>query len=154
MTEVSRLRPAVESDFSTIRKMVREARLNPLGLEWRRFIVAMDDDGKIIGCGQVKSHNDGSTELASLVVRRPFRGMGIARAIVERLMAEAEPPLWLMCRSRLARMYQRFGFVEEVIEEEMPRYFRRMRSLARLFRPILGGGEGLAIMRWGVDTSN
>jgi hypothetical protein len=34
------LRPAQPADFPAIRRLIFEMRLNPFGLDWRRFIVA------------------------------------------------------------------------------------------------------------------
>ena len=78
MPEVS-FRPAVRSDAAGIRRMVRGERLNPFSLDWRRFIVAEDENGSVVACVQVKPHGDGSRELASLVVL-PQCGDKVSRA--------------------------------------------------------------------------
>jgi N-acetylglutamate synthase-like GNAT family acetyltransferase len=54
------LRPATEEDIKTIRQLVRIGQINPTGLKWQRFIVAETPEGQVIGCGQIKSHSDGS----------------------------------------------------------------------------------------------
>ncbi len=115
--------------------MIRAAGINPTGLDWRRFIVAMTPDGKVAGCGQVKPHSDGSRELASIAVRPDFRRQGIAQAVIERLLAENPPPLYLICRDRLGPFYERFGF-RALRENEMPLYFRRLMRAARLFGKV------------------
>jgi N-acetylglutamate synthase-like GNAT family acetyltransferase len=121
-------------------------RINPSGLDWRRFIVAVDPSGALIGCGQVKPHGDGTRELASIAVVPPWRGRGVARAIVEHFQAAAGPPLWLTCASRLIPLYHRFGFVEAVAD--LPPYFRRLRRIARLILFVARTEDYLAIMRW------
>jgi N-acetylglutamate synthase-like GNAT family acetyltransferase len=124
------LRPATQEDFPAIRALVRAARINPLGLDWRRFLLAVDERGALIGCGQVKTHGDGSRELASIAVQPAWRGQGVARAIIQRLLEVHSRPLYLNCRSSLGPFYEKFGF-RTIPESEMPPYFRRIKRLAR-----------------------
>jgi len=77
-----KLRQAVIDDSTRIKFLVREAHLNPLGLDWRRFTVAVTPQEGIIGCGQIKTHRDGSRELASVVVDPIWRGEGIAKEVI------------------------------------------------------------------------
>ncbi len=141
------LRRATASDAATIKQMVRGARLNPFRLDWQRFWLAVDAEGQIIGCIQVKPHGEGVNELASLVTQPGWRGQGVGRRLVEHLQQEAGPPLWLMCESGLTPFYERFGFVEVWQTGEMPAHFRFMRRLSRLFFPPRSG-RYLAIMQW------
>lgn len=128
-----RLRPATESDFSAIRQLIHESRLNPTGLNWQRFIVAETLDGKFAGCGQIKPHPQGMLELASIAIRPEFREHGLARMVIERLLAD-EPyrPLYLTCRSELGDFYDRFGF-RALASQEMPPYYRMLSTLANFF---------------------
>ncbi len=127
------LRPATKDDFPAIRALIYAARINPLGLDWRRFVLAVDEGGAPIGCGQVKTHRDGSRELASIAVQPAWRGQGVARAIIQHLLAAHPPPLYLTCRPSLGPFYEKFGF-RVIAEPEMPPYFRRIKRLARLAR--------------------
>lgn len=146
MTTVS-LRPAQATDADVIKAMVRGARLNPFRLDWERFWVAVDEAGRIVGCVQLKPHEDGVLELASLVTDAAWRGQGVAHQLVRHLQTEAGPPLWLMCASGLVPFYRRFGFVEVSQQREMPGHFRMMRRLSRFFMPPWRR-HYLAIMRW------
>jgi N-acetylglutamate synthase-like GNAT family acetyltransferase len=121
-----------------------------MGLDWRRFVVAVDDRCRIVGCGQVKAHQGGVRELASLAVSRKWRRRGVGGRIIEHLMHTSAPPLWLMCRSGLVPYYLRFGFEEVMADEPQPTYFRRMRSLARAL-VFAGRKDHLAIMAWRGD---
>jgi amino-acid N-acetyltransferase len=120
-------------------------RINPSGLDWRRFVLAVDESGGMIGCGQVKPHGDGTRELASIAVVPEWRGRGVARAIIEYWLARAEPPLWLTCNSGLIPMYQKFGFQE--IRDNLPPYFKRLRRIAGVVIFAARSDQYLAIMR-------
>lgn len=140
------IRAARAEDQSRINELVRSARLNPLRLDWRNFFIAEGRGGEALACGQIREHRDGSQELASIVVDVNWRGRGLARAVIERLMAQAGRPLWLMCRSGLAPLYHRFGFEEVGPNDNQPAYFRRVRGLASVYHLLAGTGEHLAIM--------
>jgi N-acetylglutamate synthase-like GNAT family acetyltransferase len=132
------IRVASAADQPAIRRIVRDANINPFSLDWRRFLVA-ERDGRIIGVGQVKPHGDGSRELASIAVLPDWRGRGIASAVIQALLARESGPLYLTCRSPLESFYLRFGF-QRIERDEMSPYFRRIswvanppRFVARLF---------------------
>jgi amino-acid N-acetyltransferase len=140
------IRPANPDNLSVIKTLVHNARLNPTGLKWQRFVVAENDFGEVIGCGQIKPHNDGSFELASLVVAEKYRGRGIARSLVTHLTANHAGNLYLMCRSSLGGFYQKLGFTP-VSVPDMPPYFRRINRLASLAEFLQKEGETLLVMR-------
>jgi N-acetylglutamate synthase-like GNAT family acetyltransferase len=140
------LRAAIVEDSSAIRHLVISAGINPTSLDWRRFVVAVSPQGEVIGCGQVKPHRDGSLELASIAVTPERRGQGVARAIIEHLLAENQGELYLMCRSGLGGLYEKFGF--RVIQpDEMPRYFRKISRLVGLVEVLRRDGESLLVMK-------
>ena len=119
-----------------------------MGLQWERFILAIDAEGEMIGCGQIKFHNDGSRELASIAVIEAWRERGVASEIIRRLMEDESGRLFLTCRARLGTFYQRFGF-RLATSSELPPYFRRLNRLVGLFRALhLMPSEGLLIMVW------
>jgi N-acetylglutamate synthase-like GNAT family acetyltransferase len=140
------LRPAVAYDAPHIRELVRAAQINPLGLDWQRFTLASNANDEIVACGQIKPHRDGSHELASLVVDPAYRGQGIARILVEHLIAIHVGDLYLMCRASLGEFYKRFGF-KPITDLEMPPYFRRVSRLASLVELLQREGETLLVMR-------
>lgn len=117
-----------------------------MGLDWKRFIVAVNDRDEMIGCGQLKPHGADILELASLAVYPQYRGQGVARAIVERLLAESPRPLYLMCASPLGPFYEKFGF-RGIPYAEMPRYFRRISKLAGLLSSLARREERLLVMK-------
>gem|GEM_PF-179902 len=142
------IRQAQQTDQWLIRSLIYTELLNPVDLNWRRFLVA-EVDGVRAGIIQVRQHEDGSRELASLVVKHMFRGHGVGAALIQTLLNRELGPLYLMCRSQLASYYSRFGF-QALSEPDMPLHFRRMARLARSVEPLtrlIGEGNGLTIMR-------
>jgi N-acetylglutamate synthase-like GNAT family acetyltransferase len=140
------IRAARAADGPAIRWLVRTGRINPTGLDWRRFVVAVAPQGELIGCGQVKPHRDGSRELASIAVSPDWRGRGVARAIIEGLLEAYPGELYLMCRAELEALYARFGF-RAIGPAEMPRYFRRISRLAGLVEGLRGDALRLLVMK-------
>lgn len=132
--------------MGAIRYLVIAGHINPSNLDWKRFVVACSPTGEVIGCGQIKPHRDGCWEMASIAVRRSWRGKGVAGAIIEALLRLHEGDLYLMCRSSLKGLYERFGF-GVIAEEEMPRYFRKVKGLARLAETLTRQGESLLVMK-------
>ncbi len=147
MSEI-RLRPATASDQAVIRRLVRQAGINPTGLKWPRFTLAEDSNGDVLACGQLKPHVDGSVELASLVVRPDQRGRGLARKVVETLVAQHPGDVHLMCRSGLGPFYEKFGF-RRLAADEMPPYFRRVKRLMVLLEKLAGEEKLLVMLRPG-----
>jgi N-acetylglutamate synthase-like GNAT family acetyltransferase len=139
------LRPATQSNFASIRKLIHLVGINPTGLDWRRFLVAITTEGVVVGCGQIKLHRDGSRELASIAVHPDWRGRGVARAIIERLIANHSSTLFLTCRAGLKEFYEKFGF-SAVKPEEMPAHFRRITRLVNIFLNLNILREGLLVM--------
>jgi len=140
------LRSATIADAATIRQIISLVQINPMSLNWQRFILAIDRDGKVIGCGQVKPHSDGSRELASIAVLPEWRSKGIARAIIEHLLEQYPGRLYLTCRSRLGPLYQKFGF-QALQFEEMPPYYKRLSRLVALFNKLFHQPDHLLVMR-------
>jgi N-acetylglutamate synthase-like GNAT family acetyltransferase len=140
------LRPASSSDAKTIRQIISLVHINPTGLDWRRFILAVDSNGQIIGCGQVKPHADGTLELASIAVLPEWRGRGVARNVIEHLLTRFSGPIYLTCRSELGQLYQKFGF--EVVELiDMPPYFKRISRFVNLINRLTRRPVALLVMK-------
>lgn len=121
--------------------------INLIGLDWRRFFVIRDEDGRLLACAQVKPHRDGTRELASLAVIPACRAQGLARRLVEHLLAHNPPPLYLTCARHLRPLYERFGF-RWLRQDEMPpdlgQLSRWINGLARLLRRP----DPMLVMRW------
>jgi N-acetylglutamate synthase-like GNAT family acetyltransferase len=142
------LRPAIEADFPEIKALIRQVHINPTGLDWRRFTVAVNGAGELIACGQLKPVPGGLTELASLAVQPAHRRRGLARALIEHLLVVAPRPVYLTCRSGLGVMYEKFGF-HALHVSETPTYYRRLQRLAGIFLDLAGRKETLLVMKLG-----
>lgn len=140
------IQPAKPEHASKIRRLVINSGINPTGLNWERFLVALTPAGDFIGCGQIKPHSDGTRELASLAVEKEWRGRGVARALIQALINSYPGELYLTCQSNLGPLYEKFGF-SPIDEAEMPTYFRRVSKLAGVVSNLVKTGEHLLVMR-------
>jgi N-acetylglutamate synthase-like GNAT family acetyltransferase len=144
------IRRATQADQETIRRLIREANLNRMSLNWPHFVVA-EDGGEIVGIGQVKTHGDGSRELASIAVVPAHQRQGTGSAIIETLLASEQSVVHLTCRRQLQGYYERFGF-RRLETAEFPPYFRRLvpiiNVVARRF------GIEIMVMRREASPSN
>jgi N-acetylglutamate synthase-like GNAT family acetyltransferase len=146
---VDSLRPALQEDVAAIRRLVRTGGINPFGLHWPRFIVIENKEG-VVACGQVKSHGDGTLELASIAVDSAERGKGHARRIIEHLIQANHGPLYLTCRASLGALYEKFGF-HRLDPQEMSPYFRRLSSIVNWFYHRKIAPEAMLVMRNTLD---
>ena len=129
------LRPATAADQDSIGQIIREAGINPMGLNWERFIVA-EDNGKIVATGQVKPHRNGTRELASIATIPEYQKQGIATKIIQALLEREKPPLYLMTEHRTAGFYERFGFYKlepDDIPADLKGFYRLGNLMGRLY---------------------
>ncbi|MCI0549347.1 MAG: GNAT family N-acetyltransferase [Anaerolineae bacterium] len=140
------LRPALETESRAIKDLIHSVGINPMGVDWKRFVVVVNAQDQVIGIGQLKPHGKEILELASIAVYPEFRGQGIARAIIEHLLKDSPRPLYLMCESVNGALYEKFGF-REIPYGEMPRYFQRISKLAGVVSTLARRDERLLIMK-------
>src|SRR6266545_6800245 len=140
------IHPARETESAQIKDLIHLVGINPMDLDWRRFVVAVNDRDEMIGCGQLKPHGKEILELASLAVYPEYRGKGVARALIEYLLKDSPRPLYLMCESSVGSLYEKFGF-RGISYEEMPRYFQRISKLAGLVTTLARREEYLLVMK-------
>lgn len=117
------IRPAAGDDAEPIRRLVRSERLNPRGLDWPNFIVAVDAQ-RLIGAVQMRRHADGSRELGSLVVRPEARGRGLSARLIDTLLASQTQTVHMITAAAHAARYRHWGF-RPVQPAEAPRAVRR-----------------------------
>lgn len=146
LAELYELRRATSEDFQAIKSLIRQVQINPMGLHWQNFLVAVDHQGKLIGCGQVKTHRDRSFELASIAVVSEWRRQGIASQIIRQLLEAHHKTLYLTCRAELETFYQPFGF-HRIDLNEMPPYFQRISRLVTFLQKSGVIQDSLLVMR-------
>jgi N-acetylglutamate synthase-like GNAT family acetyltransferase len=140
------IRPARETESAQIKDLIHLVGINPMDLDWKRFVVALNERDEMIGCGQLKPHGKDILELASLAVYPEQRGKGVGRAIIQDLLKDSPRPLYLMCESSVGPLYEKFGF-REISYEEMPRYFQRISKLVGLAATLAHREERLLVMK-------
>ncbi|GBF95309.1 hypothetical protein Rsub_08340 [Raphidocelis subcapitata] len=117
-------RQATAEDMEMCRRLVLEERMNPLGLDQSRLLIAATAArGEFVGMGQVFPLAPGVSELRSIVVAPPHRGRGAGAALVRRLCegpAAAGEAVVLTTIGRRRAFYERAGF-EEAPFTEAPR---------------------------------
>ena len=125
------IRPAIETDQIAIRTLVHSERLNPYGLDWPNFMVAVIGRA-LVGAVQLRRHRDGSRELGSLVVRQEARRRGIASRLINALLAGTNERVLLITIESFAARYERWGFrrIEPAVAPAAIRRNYRIGSLA------------------------
>lgn len=124
------IRRAKAEDQTAITRLVHEARLNPRGLRWQRFVV-IDRGGQLVGAAQLRQHQDGSRELASLVVRTHYRGQGLAGAMIDSLLADEAGPVYTLVDRRYAEHFRSWNF-HRVDPASLPPTMRAQLRIGRL----------------------
>ena len=128
------VRRATAEDQAAITRLVRQARLNPRGLDWRRFVIA-EAGGTPIGVAQVRRHPDGSRELASLVVLSDHRDRGVAGRMIDTLLPDEPGPVFTLGDRRYAQHFTQWDF-HPVDPANLPRSMARQLRIGRLATAI------------------
>ncbi len=138
------LRPASQADFPAIKALIHLVHINPTGLDWRRFWWRSARRASWSAAGR-SSRRVSCASLPPSPSLPAWRGRGVARRIIERLLAESQGPLYLTCRLHLEPFYQKFGFTTLALGE-MPASLRRLSRFARLLRRLKLLDEEMLVM--------
>lgn len=140
------VRPARQEDQETIVAFVRQAKLNPRHLHWQNFIVA-ELDNQLVGIRQVKTHRQGTREVASGFVLPDYRRQGISARLMNELLAREKGPLYTMVNEKRAPYYAAFGFRREAVNR-LPLDFLFEFLLGRIVTALMSllGRERLRII--------
>lgn len=92
--------------------MVAAERMNPLGLDPARFLIADGADGALLAIGQLKDMGGNAFEVASLVTAPDARGGGVGSALLAALVDAAPTPATIFLTTIEPRVpfYTRAGF--------------------------------------------
>jgi amino-acid N-acetyltransferase len=129
------IRPATAGDQASIIELIRQARINQRDLDWRRFMVA-EEEGRVVGVGQVRVYPGGARELASGVVLPEYRGQGVGGRLVEALLAREAGPLYLLLDEPHAESYAGLGF-RRLAPAELPASLRAAYRRGRLITALV-----------------
>lgn len=78
---------------------------------WEQYQIVPNEDGRPVACGGLLDLDDGRSEIRGLVVDPEYRGRGLARAIVHRLIDIAgERDRTAVCVTKNPAFFERFGF--------------------------------------------
>jgi len=129
------IRPARQEDQQTIVSFVQQAKINPRNLQWQNFLVA-EDNNKPIGIRQVKTHKQGTREVASGFVLPEYRRQGISARLMKEILSREKGALYLMCRDMRAPYYEQFGF-RRVDVSQLPSDFLKEYRIGRIVTSLL-----------------
>ena len=120
-----RFRPGTEADVRPIQVTMLSMKMNPLGIQHERFIVAEDaSSGSRVGFGQIRPFGSPRTassgrngfELASVWVDPEWRRGGVASELVQRLLSlhgttgTRATDVHLLTLATTSSFYERLGF--------------------------------------------
>jgi len=104
------IRPALEFDIEKIMPYIYEYGLDDENLENRQFYIA-EIENKLAGFGRFKSYGE-VYELATLGVLENFRGNGIGKKIVEKLISSLHcEEIWIT--TLIPEYFEQLGFIED-----------------------------------------
>ena len=112
------VRPALDTDLAAIEGLLISADGDREVLHQNQFVVAVDADGVVLGCGRLRPYSD-FCELASLPVGIQVRARGMGREIVIGLLERYSGPIYLICEDKVVDFFRPFGFVT-MLDKEMP----------------------------------
>ncbi len=116
-------RKAILPDAAAIDRLIRvhtsDGTLLPRSLreiceDIRDFVVAEDDNGRIVGCGALQLYGMHLAEIRSITVSNEYRGHGVGKLLVDALMKEAKHQhVTCVCLfTRVPEFFRHLGFRE------------------------------------------
>lgn len=80
---------------------------------WHHYRLVRSDDGDLVGAASLRPISKGRAEIRGLTVATSWRNRGIARALIQDLIREADRlDLDVVCVTRTPDLFVRFGFQE------------------------------------------
>jgi amino-acid N-acetyltransferase len=116
------VRTATPNDLSAVRELLQDAGLPTAGVEQSlpRFVIA-EADGRVVGTAGLELYGAAAL-LRSVAVRPTFRGSGLGRVLVNRLLGQAEASgiaqVYLLTTTA-ERYFPRLGFAR-ITREQVP----------------------------------
>lgn len=135
------IRKAAAADQAALVALVESERLNPHGIDWPNFFVAVEAE-RLVGAVQIRRHRDGSRELGSLVVAPSLRAHGLGGRLIEAALSAETGPVHMITGRAFAAHYTRWGFLP-IAARCAPAGIRRHYVLGQL----IGGAHALLTVR-------
>lgn len=91
-------RPARIADMAQVEPLIRgfaerglmlPKTIDQLNRSFREFVVAVDPEGRVLGCSALRVYTGQLAELGSLAVSEEAHGLGVGRKLVEQIEVEA-----------------------------------------------------------------
>jgi len=116
-------RKSNKNDLSQISALLKALDLNVANIIADGFFVAVNGQ-RVLGCARIIEMNDGDIELASMAVVKECRRQGIGSKIIQMLLgSEKRRPVYLMCRRRNQKFYEKQGF-REIQDDLLPAVYK------------------------------
>jgi N-acetylglutamate synthase-like GNAT family acetyltransferase len=127
-----RLRQATAADSHWINAAYADVHFQPSDLEHELVIVA-EVEGEHAGIGRLVPAGGDACELGGMLVFDRFRGRGLARAIIDELLRNAEGrEVYCIPFADLEAIYAKAGFVRfEGEEQSLPEYVQKKLAWCR-----------------------
>ncbi|CAM9803807.1 unnamed protein product [Scytosiphon promiscuus] len=118
--------------------------MNPLSIDVDNFL-CVEDEGSIIGFGQVRPVGGSDFELASIYVRESHRKRGLGSALVHRLVerfasthgSEKLGNLYLLTLASTVPFYEKNGF-STIPNDDAPKVLRAERAVGSALQSFFG----------------
>lgn len=116
----TQLQKATKNDIHWVDSIYTKIQFLPSSFNKEYIVIAKVNDEKV-GLGRLIQIG-GILELGGMYVSDNYRGKGIAKAIVQHLLAQAPKGKLVYCIpfAHLASFYKSFGFVDAEITDEIP----------------------------------
>ncbi|MBN1664113.1 MAG: GNAT family N-acetyltransferase [Deltaproteobacteria bacterium] len=132
--------------MADIEAVIRSVRIHPRKLDWRYITVAVNSQGQVIGCAQIKPANNGNFELTSVAVAGDWQGRGVPLRMGRHIVAHLNGRLWGTCMDSMASFYKRFGGVEVSDPKQIPSFLKGRQRWVNLFLRLTGREGRLIVM--------
>lgn len=108
------IRKAVALDQPEIVALVHSERLNPTGLDWRNFCVAVLD-GHLVGAVQIRPHAGKAREVGSFVVARGLRGCALGGRLLDYVLRGEAGDVHAITVEGLMPYFSAWGFTRQAL---------------------------------------
>jgi N-acetylglutamate synthase-like GNAT family acetyltransferase len=132
--------------MAEIEAVIRSVRIHPRKLDWRYITVAVNSQGRIIGCVQIQPVKNDDFKMTSLAVANDWQGRGVPRQMGRYIIAHLNGRLWGTCMNDMAAFYRKFGATEVKDPKQIPSFLKSSKMWVNLFLMLTGKKNRLIVM--------